>query len=319
MADIKNELGWSRTRMGQFQSCKRSYYYQYYAKWGGWDSRADELSKTAYRLSKMTNLPMLVGSAVHTVIEHILLDLKNIGRIDMPDPAYFARKNLLTPAYKDALAERWRRSPKHHPPLAELYYGPDPDPETLKDSGRKTSNCIENFLQSRIFHSLQDDDCNNWLAIEPSFEEAKRLKVDGKVVWACPDFARRVEGDICEVWDWKTGKPRPEDELQLLSYGLFAHEVWGFSPDQIKLCALYLGKEPGPNSVVSYPCSRERLDSLLTQVRSDFAEMDTLLTDPDQNIPHDPDSHFPMIPEGPTCGYCFFRQLCDRGAPQQRT
>jgi PD-(D/E)XK nuclease superfamily protein len=317
MGRLVNELSWSRSRISMLRECKRQYYYQYYLKWEGWSHSAAPRRKLAYRLSKMSNLPMLCGNAVHEGIRLVLENLRSphdVERLD--DPALHVRKTLLSRPWVEAQKEmekaeeqRWRNL-KSLPPIFEVYY-PDmtPDADTLKKLGAKAARCVENFLSSELYRDLKEDDPQRWLAVDegPSFDDASKLKLDGRTLWALPDFARETEEGVCEIWDWKTGRPNPHDEMQLLAYAINARDKWGFPPEAIQLRGFYLADK----LVKEYPCDTERLLEMEEGIRQDFREMESLLSDAENNEPG-PEEQFPMIDDLDRCRKCLFRELCDR-------
>ena len=309
MGRLKNELSWSRTRKATLDTCPRLYYYQYYQKWEGWNWDAPEGARLAYQFSKMTNLPMLVGHAVHETIRVMLCDLRDHGRVRLADPSDHARRDILTKTWRDAKKELWRKSLKNHPPVFEIYYQVDENRLDLKQIGARATACLETFESSELFAELSNETDRKWLAVDdpPSFDESTKQKLDGKTIWALPDFARDVDG-ICEIWDWKTGSKSPHDEQQLRSYALFARDRWGYPAERIRLMGFYLKT----GEVVEYPCDTQSLADIEAVIREDFATMESLLDDVPNNVPKDADVAFPRIENGSTCRNCFFRELCDR-------
>lgn len=309
MARLVNELSWSRSRIATLQTCRRQYYYQYYQKWEGWSWDAGEDARKAYFFSKMTNLSMLCGNVVHAMIKRLLEDVR-AGRPAVSDPGLEARKEL-TRVWRDAEEKRWESSLKAHPPVFELYY-PDsrPQPRDLKIVGARAARCVENFVASPLYAELTRDDHARWLAVDdgPSFDDANKLKLDGRTLWALPDFARRTADGFCEIWDWKTGRPNPNDRLQLLSYALFARDRWGFDADRIRLFGFYLDEK----RVGSHPCDAPALAEIEERVRGDFVTMIELLEDAEANRPRSRDEHFPMLDDVAVCRRCVYRELCER-------
>ena len=55
MGRLKNEFSWSRSRMKNFEECRRKYWFGAYGMWDGWDSRADARKKETYILSLFSN------------------------------------------------------------------------------------------------------------------------------------------------------------------------------------------------------------------------------------------------------------------------
>lgn len=307
---IRNELSWSRTRIGALETCRRQYYYQYYLKWGGWEWDAAEPRKKAYVFSKMCNLATLLGTAVHETIKIVLQDIRDTGRPQLEDPAFFARKEVLTKTWRDAEKGLWQRSAKKHPPVFELYYDQRPTPSQLKEVGERASQCIATFLASPLYAELSEESDRDWLAVDdgPDFDDSKKYKIDGRTIWALPDFARRTSDGIVEIWDWKTGLKNPNDRLQLLSYALHARDCWGIAPEDIRLFGYYLAHD----EISEYSCDAEALEEMESRIRRDFDTMTALLEDTDQNIPKDAETHFPMNEDERFCGSCFYRELCER-------
>ena len=64
-------LGWSSSRYDVFSTCKRKYYYRYYAK-HDMDFALDQI----IRLRQLTTVPLTVGSIAHDVIETLLKRLQ---------------------------------------------------------------------------------------------------------------------------------------------------------------------------------------------------------------------------------------------------
>ncbi|MEE9391546.1 MAG: PD-(D/E)XK nuclease family protein [Planctomycetota bacterium] len=311
MGKLVNELSWSRSRISTLENCKRQYYYQYYQKWGGWSWDADESAKQSYFFTKMTNLPMLCGHAVHETIKRILEDIRDHGEIRLANPSDYVRRELLSRTWQDAEKELWRKNLKNHPPVFEIYYaGMKPPPAVLKQMGAKASRCVENFLAGNLFQDLKKDDSKRWLAVDegPSFEEDQKLKLDGRTLWALPDFARENTNGECEIWDWKTGRKNPNDAMQLQSYALFARDRWGYDPDQIRLFGYYLDDKKD----FEYECNADTLAAVEERIRRDFRIMESLLSDVASNSPEAPETHFPQIDDLDSCRKCLFKELCGR-------
>jgi hypothetical protein len=93
MAELKNEFTWSFSRRQTFESCRRRYWFRYYAFWGGWNRDAPELARKAYFFSKMASLAMLVGTAVHETIADVLRALRSRREPASPFEQVRARTN----------------------------------------------------------------------------------------------------------------------------------------------------------------------------------------------------------------------------------
>ena len=61
------QLGWSSTRSETFRSCRRRYFFQYYARFDSeWPLAQIQ------RLKGLSSIPMLVGEAVHDIVASLL-------------------------------------------------------------------------------------------------------------------------------------------------------------------------------------------------------------------------------------------------------
>jgi hypothetical protein len=314
MADLVNKLQWSHSRIGMLRECKRRYYLNYYQKWFGWNADATPEQRQAYTLCKMTNLPMLVGVAVHEAVKRSLLDIRDYGRVTVPDLAMWVRREFLTAHWLDAQDELWKENPKKHPPMFEIYYGQEPSGPELKAWGEKVTRCLARFQSSSLFQDLLQDNPENWLAmdLDPFGGRGPSLTVNETTVLANPDFARRTSDGLCEVWDWKTGRPRNADELQLLAYGLFAHDAWGFPPEAIRLRAFYLDPDLSEQAVVEYSFNEAQLDRIRKDIASGVDEMTAVLQEEGYNQPLDKEAAFPMTEQAYRCATCHFKEVCDK-------
>lgn len=312
MADFVNTLSWSPSRSRTFKTCKRRYYLQYYAKWNGWFRDSPPEAQLAYRLSKMTSLAMLAGTAVHEMIKRIL-SARLWGHPPIQAPSRIARKDILTPVWADAEGERWRQNPKRFPPVFELYYGPIPEAAELKKVGAKITRTLDTFLSSPLFEELERSDPTEWLTVDPGPNAGlEQPVVDGVALWAIPDFARRMEDGRCEVWDWKTGRPGTADEVQLLAYGLYAHQIWGFDPEDIQLSAFYLDPEKADERlIVPFTFNQAQLGRVTRIIQEDIDAMRDLLIDPEQGEAK-PVEAFPMTDVQKHCTRCSFKEICAR-------
>ena len=312
MAQLKNELSWSRSRMSTLHACKRQYFYQYYQKWGGWNWNAPQEAKDAYLLSKMSSLPAMVGDAVHQAIKRILIELAQTGEVNREAAALFARKNILSQRWLDAKDERWKQSASKFPPVFELYYDNAPSPEELKNLGVKVIRCLDTLLDSDFFSELQSDNPEQWLMIDPELREAPTFRVGSRVVWAIPDFVRKSNGHTIEIWDWKTGRKSPHDHLQLLSYALYARDVLDVPAKDIRLYGFYLDPEIVEDSIIEYECSDAELEMITNTINADLETMESMLVNVAENVPKEKEEHFPMTDDYTQCKRCNFKELCQR-------
>ncbi len=300
MAILKNELSWSRSRTTTLTECRRRYWYQYYLKWDGWNFDAPAERKLAYRLSQMTALPLLAGLAAHEAIRLLLEGVRGRARIDGPPEEHAAAH--MRRVWTDAKQRRWLGRPKQYPPVFELYYDDGVPKEEIIRFGEIARRAVRNFAASELFADIRATDPRDWLAVDDAidFNDPDVFTVDGCRVWARPDFAMR-RGERCEIYDWKTGTPKPEDRLQILSYALHARDRWGFAASQIEGIAVYLGEAV---QIERFPVDDLALEGVLEIIRRDLAVMKSL-----DQVAADPEK-FPTIDDARTCAQCFFQEIC---------
>lgn len=295
MAELKNEFSWSPSRHRMFQSCQRQYYYNYYGSWGGWYDSADELTRLVYRLKKMSTLPQMVGTVVHDAISRVLKALES-GRDVPPKTAETYATQLFDRHVEDSLEKRWLRSASKHTNLFEHYYGQSLD----VDAGR--ARVIENvnaFFESEAFKTLQDTPTEQWLSVEA----LTSFVFNATKLWVALDVAVR-QGEGVAVFDWKTGREREADRLQLAVYALYASTVWGVSVPHLQLQDVYL--QAGVVRPVTVDTNV--LDETRQIICESIAQMRDLLDDPNANTASI--DTFPMTEDRSTCKSCPFKAVC---------
>lgn len=295
MAELKNEFSWSPSRHRMFGSCQRQYFFNYYGSWGGWYDTADEQTRLLYRLKKMSTMPQLVGTVVHDVISRVLKAVQSGREVPQKTAETYATQ-LFDRHIDDSLEKRWMRSPSRHAHLFEHYYGQDVDVDAAR------SRVIENihaFFDSEAFQILQDVPPKNWLSVE----ELTSFVFNATKLWVTLDVAVRLNDGV-SVFDWKTGREREADRLQLAVYALFASTVWGVSVPHLTLQDVYL--QAGVIRPVSV--DTQVLDETRQVICESIAHMRDLLDDPQANVASI--EAFPMTENRSTCETCVFKAVC---------
>jgi hypothetical protein len=292
--------------------CARHYYLRYYLAWNGWESEASSATRLAYALSKMTDLPSLVGEVVHDLIASHLRTLEAPVEITL-DPQEALRR--MRGVWADARqhwamgAESRVASPKRHRPVAEIFYGEENrDPDRLRVLANRAPECIEAFLRSGLLSRLREAPREDLLWLDPaggSFDERTVLEIDGIPVHCVPDLVWRTDGDV-EVVDWKTGVPTVSDGDQIAAYGLWAVGKLGADPERLRGRLVYLAEGTREEPV---PVDREALETAAATIRSDLQEMADLLARPEENLPL-PMDRFRRRDEPAVCGRCHYRVFC---------
>jgi hypothetical protein len=117
------EFSWSISRRDTFQSCRRKYYYSYYA------SNDDPEIK---RLKKLSGLPLWAGSVVHETIEGLLKTRDTM-------PSETEQEAIVRAAVHGRMLGDWRDSESCSLRPARSRTSPT-SPVFRRDSGSKASS-----------------------------------------------------------------------------------------------------------------------------------------------------------------------------------
>ena len=282
------QLGWSSTRSETFRTCRRRYFFQYYARYD------EELPLARIqRLKSLSSIPMTVGEAVHDVLAALL---RRLLRSSAPiDAERFARHVRQT--IEASLADTQ---------LMEVHYGQRTVPEA-EELLEPALSCLEQLLSSEryswLVRVLQDDPPH--LIEPPGFGEAR---LQGMKIYAKVDCLFETGGELV-ILDWKTGLQDPAKHLrQLLGYAAWAQDHLGHPAERIRCLAIYLQHEYA--EIEKRPTSVD-LQGLAAEVAAEIQQMQSLCLDAERNIPLSKEN-FPLTDNVGYCRNCQFRELCDR-------
>jgi len=309
MPELKSELSWSVSRANLLQECARRYYYHYYLSWEGWKPEAAPSRRKAYTLKLMVNLDMLAGQIVHDVIREIFdREREGLSTVTCEQARKLARTRLRD-AWRQSKDHLWRRSPKRFTNLFEHYYGHEVPQSRLESIGEKVDTCITNLFGSETFKAIQRAGVKRWLAID----QLDFFEFAGVKIYAVPDFALR-DGQTVRIYDWKTGKPDANVELQLTCYALFANKRWGVPLDRTVPLAVYL--RAGQTEQID--ATEERAARLKDYIRTTLFEMMRLLRSVEHNVPRGMDAFSPTD-DPARCARCFFQEMCESEPDKEET
>ncbi len=311
MPQLENRFTWSKSRGETFEACLRRYWWTYYGSWGGWASDAPTDARSAYLLKNLHSRWTWAGDVVHRAIEGILRRLQGSvpagalalapRRVD-PQEEVAAVTARMRSQFRDSRDHRYRNDPKRIVGLVEHEYDlPIPDSE-WKEIHRRAVEGLSAFLASPVFARIRATDPSTWLP----FEELDSFDFEGVPVWAALDFAMRTEGGA-EVFDWKTGESRPEENrLQLLCYALYVQARHGVPAERVTCHLVYVNS----GQVIDFTPTTAELDVAKGAIRSSIGRMRALLVDGAGNAGLK--DRFPMTDELERCEVCCFRRLCNR-------
>jgi len=297
MARFKSELSWSVSRDRLFNECRRAYYYNYYASWGGWDKKSDEFTRKAYILKNIRNIDAWIGDIVHQIIKWIISS-KLYGNVVTLEDARKKSKQMLMRTWEQSRSQEWKKKVKNNLNLFEHYYNRELQREVLMGKMQKVVNSLRNFYNSGLMEFFLKLPKENFLTID----ELDSFLFEGIKVFAVPDFAVRDEQYI--IYDWKTGKPYDKDVFQLSFYKMYAESKWKTSPENIKLIPVYLGSE----EVSLTPISAVPLEEIKCYIVNSIKDMKSVLYDIENNL-----ANIELCAKTEnawTCKRCKFQEIC---------
>lgn len=313
MGTLENKFSWSNSRASTFRRCLRSYWWQYYGAWGGWDRQAPAEARQAYMLKNLTSRWAWVGSAVHEWIERILRRLKEQAehgqlRFDADTLDVNREVETLTEhmrqQYRQSMKGAYRDNPKRNFGLMEHEYEDPVDREGWRRISDKARTALRGWLGSDVLAEIKASDPRQWFAIE----HLDQFEIDDVGIWAVPDFARHLEGGGAALYDWKTGKVEPEgSRLQMACYSIYMHLKHGIEPGTLTSHLVYLKDDV---EVHDYTFTMAELEEARNEIRRSMDEMRSRLRDREAN---EADRHdFPMTDDTSKCRFCVYRRLCGR-------
>jgi hypothetical protein len=297
---VANEFSWSVSRHDTFQTCRRRYFYSYYA------SQDDP---EIHRLKKLSALPLWAGSVVHETIEEILKT-----RDALPSEA--EQQAIVHAAVHSRLVSDWRQSeaglPREMGPggepgplpfrLFEHEYATPVEAEDKKIVVGTVMRSLRNFFKSPVLAEALAVGRAQWLTVE----DLVSFDVAGVPVFLRMDLAFRDAQGRVVIVDWKTGRGEGRfNEVQLAGYALYAaRQGWVASPEEIQTELAYLTFP----RYVRRKVDARKLDHARAFIEKSASRMKALLSDPALNLARR--DAFEMIDRPSVCRRCNFRRLC---------
>jgi hypothetical protein len=279
---------WSLSRHDTFATCRRRYFYSYYA------SQDDP---EILRLKKLSALPMWAGSVVHETIEGVLKT-----RDTLPSPE--EQEALIRSAVHGQMLGDWRESEAGSLRfrLFEHEYQVPVEPEDKKIVVGIVMRSLRNFFGSDLLRELFAAGRERWLTVE----DLVSFHVGDVEVFLRMDVAFRDRDGRVVIVDWKTGRAEGRfNEIQLAAYALYAAEQgWVEEAAQLRTELAYLVRP----RFVRRSVDVRRLDHARAFIAKSAGNMKALLVDPLLNLARLED--FPMVERPQVCRRCNFRRLC---------
>jgi GNAT superfamily N-acetyltransferase len=298
---MPGSFSWSASRHDTFATCRRRYYYSYYASLEDAEIR---------RLKKLSALPLWAGSLVHDTIESFL-------RTNDALPSPEEQEALVRSVVHSGMVTDWRESEAGGLPpvdgpspgggslpfrLFEHEYGTPVEQEDKRIVVNTVMRSLKNFFRTATLREALAVGRARWLALE----DLVSFHVGDVEVFLRMDLAYRDEHGRVVIVDWKTGRGEGRfNAVQVAGYALYATEKgWVGDPEEISTELSYLVIP----RAVRHGVTRKMVEHARSFITRSARDMKALLLDPVANLARLED--FPMIDRPQVCRRCNFRRLC---------
>jgi hypothetical protein len=308
MADLQNEFTWSKSRHEKFAECRRAYFFTYYGSWGGWEAPAGSPVRELYVLKKLSSRWQWAGSVVHDALKGVLSRAKVTGDV-LPLEKVLERTRTKARAQWSGSREKsyWREASRIVGLVEHEYAEPVADAEWKRLYEQVIEGSLRAFYGSAVLDEIRRTPRQDWLTVD----ELDSWDFEGTKIWLAVDFAYRDRDGRVHVLDWKTGKERGVDHVQVGTYALYARQKWGVPVDGVMGGLVYLVGEAGSaGERVSVAADTETLDRCREEMRASIAAMRAALADPARNVARE--DAFPRLDDRAPCRRCPFRRPCGR-------
>ena len=285
---MENPFSWSASRHDTFATCRRRYFYSYYA------ANEDPEIK---RLKKLSALPLWAGSVVHDAVENFL---RTTDALPTPEE----QEAIIRATVHSNMLASWRESEGSSAEfrLFEHEYDVPVDQEDKRLVVNTVMRSLRGFFKSATLREALSVGRERWLALE----DLVSFHVGDVEVFLRMDLAFRAHDGRVVIVDWKTGRGEGRfNEIQVAGYALYAAEQgWVRDPEEIVTELNYLAVP----RAVRRSVNAKKLEHARNFIAKSAGNMRGLLLDPVANQGRLED--FPMIDRPRTCRRCNFRRLC---------
>jgi len=308
MADLQNEFSWSKSRHEKFQECRRAYYLAYYGSWGGWQAAHGTPVRELYVLKKLSSRWQWAGSLVHDALKRALSRAKGAGELPALERVLEQTRAKARAEWSGSREKSYWREPSRIVGLVEHEYGePVADADWKRLYEQVIDGSLRAFYASPVLEEIRRTPREKWLTVD----ELDSWTFEGTKIWVAVDFAYRDDDGRVHILDWKTGKERGVDHVQVGTYALYAKQKWNVPTEAVVGGLVYLvGNGAAGGERLSVAADDAALASCTDAMRTSIAAMKATLADPTRNLARE--EAFPRIEAREGCRRCPFRRPCGR-------
>jgi PD-(D/E)XK nuclease superfamily len=308
MAELANEFSWSKSRHDKFAECRRAYFFAYYGSWGGWEAAPGSSVRELYVLKKLSSRWQWAGSVVHGALKQVLARARVTGDLVPLDRVLQRTRARARAEWAGSREKSYWREASRIVGLLEHEYG-----EAVADADWKrlyeqvVEGSLRSFYGSEVLEEILATPRKDWLVVD----ELDAWDFEGTKIWVAVDFAYRGKDGLIHVLDWKTGKERGVDHVQVGTYALYARQKWSVPEDGIAGGLVYLVGNGTPGGErVTVAADPATLEACRAEMRGSIERMKASLSDPARNLAAE--DAFPRQDDRDSCRRCPFRRPCGR-------
>jgi hypothetical protein len=261
-----------------------------------------------YVLKKLSSRWQWAGSIVHGALKQVLSRAKVTGDL-VPVEKVLERTRAKARSEWSGSREKsyWREASRIVGLVEHEYAEPVADAEWKRLYEQVIEGSLRAFYGSAVLDEIRRTPRPDWLTVD----ELDSWDFEGTKIWAAIDFAYRDRDGRVHVLDWKTGKERGVDHVQVGTYALYARQKWGVSVDGVLGGLVYLvGENGSAGERVSVAADAATLERCREEMRSSIGAMKAALADPARNVARE--DAFPRLEDRASCRRCPFRRPCGR-------
>jgi hypothetical protein len=309
MAVLTNDFSWSKSRHEKFQECRRAYWFTYYGSWGGWEAAHGTPTRELYVLKKLSSRWQWAGSLVHDALKRTLSRARGSGQLPLLDKVLEQTRQKARAEWAGSREKSYWREASRIVGLVEHEYAePVPDAEWKRLYDDVIEGSLRSFWSSAVLEEIRRTPREQWLTVD----ELDSWQFEGTKIWVAIDFAYRDDAGRVHVLDWKTGKERGVDHVQVGIYALYAKQKWGVATEDVLGGLVYLvGSNGNPGGErVEVAADAPALEACAGAMRTSIAAMKDTLEDPVRNVARE--EAFPRLETRDACRRCPYRRPCGR-------
>ena len=327
------EFSWSCSRSQIFNTCRRSYWYQYYGGHNGWLDNPDITAHTIYKYRNVTNFNLVVGQGIHEVMKKAVTfkDDDYSGQ----DVKKWMKNYLHEACVKGSNMAAWDSKPNRNPMLQEfLYWGgfkSDKSQKVIDYVNKKLDNFGEMFKTTTTYQEIKagrmkelieaDENMNNnnkYGSEILTFTNKHGQELSVKI-WAKIDLLYIRDDGKYIITDWKTESKDAfvkEDSNDDAYFQLLVYAWYVLKKYHVSLKNIILRREnvvTGTTFESTAP-SLATVSKALQRITTEVDAMSEYVVDKDiaNNVSHAKESYGMISEDGhcSQCEKCKFRALC---------